>query len=259
VQQTEVNRALRRLPPPQRVITALDLALPQEALALAERLGPSAAWFKVGLQLFTAAGPDMIRQLTGRGCRIFLDLKYHDIPNTVAAAAGAAAALGPSMITVHAAAGRRALAAAAEALAAAPRPAGGLRPALLAVTVLTSLAAEDLTDLLPAPAEPARWVVKLARMACEAGCDGLICAPTDLAALRAEVGPEPLLVCPGIRPTPRRDDQRRTATPTRAAADGADFLVVGRPITGAPDPAAALAQIGRSFTANPPPEEMPGS
>ena len=173
--------------------------------------------------------------------RVFLDLKNHDIPNTVASAARVAADLGVAMCTVHASAGRGALSAAAEALAGVG---SGPRPALLAVTVLTSLSEPELAEACPSPDTLAERIDRLARLAWDCGCDGLVCSAADLPRLRAAVGPEPLVVTPGIRPAgTASDDQHRIATPRAALEAGADFLVIGRPITKAGDPAAALAAI----------------
>ena len=237
-------RALRELPAADRVITALDVPSAEEAVALAGRLGDPARFVKVGLELFSAAGPMVVQLLQGRGKRIFLDLKYNDIPNTVAAAARVAARLGVSMVTMHAGCGRAAMSAAAEALAAAEPGPDGLRPALLAVTVLTSLGPEDLAETGPGPDDVTARVRRLARLAWDSGCDGLVCSAADLPALRAELGSEPLAVTPGIRPAAGDvQDQKRVATPASAFTDGADFLVVGRPITRAEDPAGAHAAI----------------
>jgi len=248
----ELLAALRDLPPTDRLITALDVASPEEAMALAGRIGPGARFVKVGLELFSAAGPPVVQQLQGRDKRIFLDLKYHDIPNTVAGAARVAARLGVSMVTMHAGAGRAAMEAAAAALAAAPIPATGMRPALLAVTVLTSLGTDDLQELGPGPDGVAERVIRLAQLAWEAGCDGLVCSAADLPALREALGAAPLAVTPGIRPAGGEvQDQKRVATPAGAMAAGADFLVVGRPITQADDPAAAHAAIAAELEVRP--------
>ncbi|MFH1843050.1 MAG: orotidine-5'-phosphate decarboxylase [bacterium] len=245
---------LRQLPARQRVITALDVSSGNAATELGARLGSDSALVKVGLELFSAAGPAVVRQLQALGCEIFLDLKYHDIPNTIAGAARLAAGMGVAMTTVHASAGRRGMTAAAEALASTEIPTNRRRPALLGVTVLTSLTAQELDEVAPSPLDLPDRIVRLARLAWDSGCDGIVCAPTDLGRVRAELGPEPLVVTPGIRPappagespatTPGGDDQRRVATPAFARREGADFLVIGRPITRAADPAAALAEIG---------------
>lgn len=242
--RTSLLGRLRAVPRRERVITALDVPDAARAVALARALGPHGRLVKVGLELFSAAGPAVVAALRAEGKEVFLDLKWHDIPQTVAGAARAAAGLGVSFVTVHAAAGRRGLAVAAEALAIAPRPDGAPRPALLGVTVLTSLSPEELAEVAPTGEAPAEAAARLARLAWESGCDGVVCAAPDLPRLRAELGAAPLAVTPGIRPAQAgADDQRRVATPAAAVAGGADFLVVGRPITGAPDPAGALAAI----------------
>ncbi|MDO9694025.1 MAG: orotidine-5'-phosphate decarboxylase [Candidatus Latescibacteria bacterium] len=234
--------SLRGAPVAERVITALDVADRGAALRLAAALGPRGRLVKVGLELFTAAGPAVVADLRAAGRDVFLDLKLKDIPNTVAGAVRAACALDVSLLTLHADGGRRMLQAAAEAARAGA--AGGRRPALLAVTVLTSLGADELEETAPGGGTPAERVVRLARLAWEAGCDGVVCAPPDLRDLRAALGPEILAVTPGVRPAGAGgDDQRRVATPAAAFADGADYLVVGRPVTGAADPGAALHAI----------------
>ena len=248
--RTELLNRLRALPANRRIITALDLPDPQQALALALSLGVDGGFVKVGLELFSAAGPDVVHQLRRAGKDVFLDLKYNDIPNTVASAARIAASLGASLCTIHASAGRRALTATAEALAAAPlgpnapEAPNGRRPALLAVTVLTSLSEQDMTEVRPSTDSLQRSVERLAALAWDCGCDGLVCSAADLPRLREAVGPEPLVVTPGIRPAGSgADDQHRVTTAAMAVAAGADFLVIGRPITQAEDPAAALAAI----------------
>lgn len=241
---------LRAIPAGDRVITALDVPTGAAAVALAERLGPHGPLVKVGLELFTAAGPQVVRDLQGVDKQVFLDLKFHDIPNTVAAAARSAAALGAALCTVHASTGRRALAAAAEALQKAPAGPNGRRPALLGVTVLTSLGPEELQEIAPSPDGLAERVLRLARLAWDSGCDGLVCAPVDLPLLRRELGAEPLVVTPGIRPAgAATDDQTRVATAREARDAGADFLVVGRPVARADDPAAALAALAAELVA----------
>ncbi len=249
---------LRNLPASNRIITALDVPDLETALTLADRLGPAAGRVKVGLELFSAAGPEVVRLMREQGREVFLDLKYHDIPNTVAAAARQAAVLGASFCTVHAQAGRRALSAAAEALATAPLSPlapDARRPALLAVTVLTSLSEKELQETGPSADDLAARVVRLARLAWDCGCDGLVCSPADLPSLRAALGPEPLVVTPGVRPAGAAvGDQRRVATPAAAVRDGADFLVIGRPITRSDDPGAALADIAAEIDLHPAPE-----
>lgn len=243
--RNELIERLRAAPSEARIITALDVPNRALALELAGRLGPAASLVKVGLELFSATGPGVVRDLRAAGRDVFLDLKYHDIPNTVAAAARVAADLGAAMCTIHAGNGRAALSAAAEALASTePDPGSGRRPALLAVTVLTSLSGPELQETGPSPDDLAARVRRLAQLAWESGCDGLVCAASDLSRLREALGPDPLIVTPGIRPTgAAHDDQHRVMTPRQARDLGADFLVIGRPITRADDPSEALAAI----------------
>lgn len=222
-----------------RVIVALDYPAAAAALAMAQRLDPRQCRLKIGKELFVAGGPDTVRCLVERGFDVFLDLKFHDIPNTVAAAVRAAAGLGVWMLNVHASGGRRMLRAAQTALADLP----GCRPLLIAVTVLTSMDEADLgeTGVLGSVDEQ---VVRLSALALDCGLDGVVCSSREASALRARFGPRAVLVTPGIRPAGSPpDDQRRTMTPAEAIASGADYLVVGRPVTGAPDPLAALAAI----------------
>ena len=237
--------ALRLLPARKRIITALDVPGLDQAVRLAGRLGDGGVFVKVGLELFSAAGPEVVRRLRAMERDVFLDLKYHDIPNTVASAARIAATLGASLCTIHAGNGRGSLTAAAEALSTAPvDPVTGRRPALLAVTILTSLSAAEMDEVSPSADELQDRIERLARLAWDCGCDGLVCAAADLPRLRAAIGTEPLIVTPGIRPAGAgADDQHRVATAGQAVADGADFLVIGRPITQASDPAAALRAI----------------
>lgn len=224
--------------PDPRVIVALDYADAAAALALAQRLDPVSCRLKVGKELFTAAGPALVEQLAARGFGVFLDLKYHDIPNTVAAACRSAAALGAWMINVHASGGRVMMQAAREALAGLAHP-----PQLIAVTVLTSLGAEDLREIGQAEA-PQVLAERLARLAAQSGMDGVVCSAQEAPQLRRACGPAFCLVTPGIRPAGAgQDDQKRIVTPQAAIANGADYLVIGRPITRAPDPLAALERI----------------
>jgi len=221
----------------KRLIVALDVPNAAAATEMMNRLEGVCQWFKVGLELFTA-GPFVVERLVARGCSVFLDLKLHDIPNTVAGAVRSAAALGARMLTVHAAGGPAMLAAARSALEGLSEP-----PQLLAVTVLTSM---DEAQLRAAGVEraPAEQVGLLAKMGLEAGIRGFVCSPQEVAALRALTGPEGVLVVPGIRPAGAASgDQRRIATPAEALRAGASYLVVGRPITQAPDPAEAAAAI----------------
>ena len=221
-----------------RLIVALDAPDAAAALALVDQLDNTVAWFKVGLELFIAAGPSVIEPLLKRGHSVFLDLKLCDIPNTVAAAVRSAGTLGVQMLTVHASGGPAMLAAAQNAL-------GGLSSPtqLLAVTVLTSM---DQAQLYATGVErtPAQQVELLVRMGLDAGINGFVCSPQEVSAVRQLTGPNGVLVIPGIRPTGASvGDQKRTATPAQAIHEGASFLVVGRPITQAAHPAQAAEAI----------------
>ena len=221
-----------------RVIVALDFAEAGAALALADRLDPAGCRVKVGKELFTRAGPPLVNELTRRGFDVFLDLKFHDIPNTVAGALRAAADLGCWMVNVHASGGPAMLSAAAEAVANHRQ-----RPLLIGVTVLTSLDDDGLRAIGVAAAAEEQ-VLRLAALTQEAGLDGVVCSAREAAPLRERFGPGFKLVTPGIRPAGAdKADQKRVVTPAAAIADGADYLVIGRPITAAADPAAALAAI----------------
>jgi orotidine-5'-phosphate decarboxylase len=227
------------------IIVALDFAEADSALALVRRLSPQLCRLKVGKELFTAAGPSLVEQFNGLGFTVFLDLKFHDIPNTVAQACKSAAALGVWMLNVHALGGRAMMTAAREALGESQD-----RPRLIAVTVLTSMAADDLIDV-GISGSPNEAAVRLARLTAECGLDGVVCSPHEASALRQACGPQFLLVTPGIRLSESiADDQKRIATPSFALANGASYLVVGRPITRASDPLAALrgmvAEAGRA-------------
>jgi orotidine-5'-phosphate decarboxylase len=225
------------MPTGPRIIVALDFPAPEPALALVSRLSPGQCRLKVGKELFTAAGPALIETLAGKGFEVFLDLKYHDIPNTVAGACRRAADLGVWMLNVHALGGRRMMEAAREACR------GPDAPLLIAVTVLTSLDAKDLAELGIAQA-PEALVERLSRLAIDCGLDGLVCSARETQALRRLLGAAPVLVTPGIRPAGAgADDQRRVLTPREAIAQGSSYLVIGRPITAAPDPVAALNGI----------------
>lgn len=220
------------------VIVALDFDDPAAALALAGRIDPVRAAMKVGLELHTLAGPALVRELVRSGHRVFLDLKFHDIPHTVAAACRVARDLGVWMVDVHAGGGARMLEAAREAVGT-----GAQAPLLVAVTVLTSLADAELGEL-GLTATAAAQVDRLAALASAAGLDGVVCAGQEAARLRALHGEAWTLVCPGIRPAGAPvGDQQRTLTPAAARAAGADWLVLGRPVTRAPDPMAALDAI----------------
>ncbi len=222
----------------RRLIVALDVPTAAAAAALVDRLEGQCQWFKVGLELFAAAGPSVLEPILRRGHRVFLDLKFHDIPNTVAGAVRSAAALGVHMMTVHAAGGPAMLAAARSALEGVTHP-----PELLAVTVLTSMDAVQL-NAIGIPVSPAEHAEDLALLAIDAGFRGFVCSAQEVAHMRNLTGPESTLVIPGIRPAGTDSgDQKRVATPAQALRQGASYLVVGRPVTQAPDPARAAETI----------------
>lgn len=220
-----------------RVIVPLDVESSDEALTWVDRLGDQGEFYKVGLELYTRAGPEVVRELIDRGKRVFLDLKLHDIPNTVAGAVRAASDLGVDLLTVHASGGPTMLKAAARARS------GGLR--LLAVTVLTSLSPDEMSTVWGREIRSVREEVgRLAVLAQEAGMDGIVASALEASWVRSQVGDDFMIVTPGIRSAGAdRGDQSRVATPTDAIRAGADYLVVGRPITQAADPAAALAAV----------------
>jgi orotidine-5'-phosphate decarboxylase len=222
-----------------RLIVALDVADTAAIAPAVDALPRAVDFYKVGLELFTAGGLAALAPLKERGRRIFLDLKLHDIPRTVARSVAGAARHGVALLTVHAAGGRAMLTAAAEAA----RAAGPQRPLLVAVTTLTSLDQGDLADIGVTRAL-AEHTLALGRMAVACGIDGLVCSPLEIAAFRRELGPEAILVTPGIRPAGGASgDQKRVATPGAAIRAGASYLVVGRPILEAADPAAAARAI----------------
>lgn len=221
------------------VIVALDFPEAALAIAMAEQLDPAKCRLKVGKELFTSSGPAVIEQLHQRGFEVFLDLKFHDIPNTTASAVRAAADLGVWMVNVHAGGGRRMMNACTEIL----HSREGHRPLLIAVTVLTSLEQEDLLEV-GVDIEPMVQVQRLGRLAQECGLDGLVCSARESRALRGALGDDLLLVTPGIRPADSSaDDQKRIVTPAQAMTNGSSFLVIGRPITRAASPAQALDRI----------------
>jgi len=227
------------------LIVALDFDTATEALDLVDLLDPDTCRVKVGKQLFTREGPAILKALGSRGFDVFLDLKFHDIPNTVANACVAAAEQGAWMVNVHASGGSRMMLAAREALAKLSNP-----PKLIAVTVLTSMAPEDLLET-GTPASPMERVLLLAELSRQAGMDGVVCSAQEAQQLRARLGPDFDLVTPGIRlPENNVGDQRRVLSPSDALAAGANYLVVGRPITAAPDPAGALEHIRSSIEAD---------
>ncbi len=226
------------------LIVALDYADAAAALALAERLDPAQCRVKVGKELFTSAGPQVVRDLVKRGFSVFLDLKFHDIPNTVVGACRAAADLGCWMMNVHAAGGGAMLSAARAALGDALE-----RPLLIAVTVLTSID-EPTLHSVGVVGSIADQVARLAALTADAGLDGVVCSPLEIGVLRAQRGLAFKLITPGVRPASRaQDDQLRVATPGAAISAGASYLVVGRPVTQAADPLAALVAINAEIDA----------
>ncbi len=225
-----------------RVIVALDFAEAAQAQALVARLDPAQCRLKVGKELFTRGGPALVAALQEKGFEVFLDLKFHDIPNTVAKACKAAADLGVWMVNVHALGGRRMMAAAREAIDAAAH-----RPRLIAVTVLTSMGDADLAEV-GLQGSPEDNVRRLARLTASAGLDGVVCSPREVVMLRNTLGGDFQLITPGVRPAGAAlNDQTRVATPEDAMRMGASYLVIGRPITQADDPLAALMAINEAI------------
>ncbi len=222
-----------------KIIVALDFPSQNPALALADQLDPAKCRLKVGKELFTRSGPDLVKALQSRGFDIFLDLKFHDIPNTTSAAVAAAAELGVWMVNVHASGGEKMMVACRERL----ESFGNDRPLLIAVTVLTSMSDEDLAGIGIASSAEAH-VSRLATLTKNSGLDGVVCSAQEAPRLKAEQGSDFQLITPGIRPlTADKGDQQRIMTPVDALKAGSDYLVIGRPITQAPDPLAALESI----------------
>ncbi|NEQ99277.1 MAG: orotidine-5'-phosphate decarboxylase [Cyanothece sp. SIO2G6] len=229
--------------PVERIIVPLDVATEAAAIALLDQL-PQVTFWKVGLELFVACGPAILHQLRQRHKRIFLDLKFHDIPNTMAGACRSAARYGVDLLTVHGAAGKDALAAAQTAAEQEATAQGLAVPKLLAITVLTSLTSRAVAFDLKVPIELPEYVLHLALLAQKAGIPGVVCSPQEASEVRRVCGNDFTLVCPGVRPTwAASGDQRRSLTPAAALDAGADYLVIGRPITTAPDPAIAFNRI----------------
>jgi len=221
-----------------RIVVALDYSSAKEAINLAEQLDPEMCRLKVGKELFTREGPAVVEKLQNKGFDIFLDLKFHDIPNTTAAACAVAADLGVWMVNVHALGGRRMMEAARNAV-----DKSSHQPLLIGVTILTSMAAEDLLEIGLSD-QPANEVARLAGLAKDSGLDGLVCSAHEAAAMCARFGSDFVLVTPGIRPAGSdKGDQRRTMTPVEALSAGASYLVIGRPISGAEEPAEMLKKI----------------
>jgi orotidine-5'-phosphate decarboxylase len=222
-----------------KLIIPLDFPTADAALEMAHLLQPLAPWMKVGLELLMHAGPSIVTQLSAMGFPVFLDGKFHDIPNTVAGAVRGAAASGARILNVHATGGLRMMRAAREAADAISGP----RPLVIGVTVLTSLSAEELRDEAGFARPMDEQVLALAKLAKQAGLDGVVASVSETAAIKAACGQDFVVITPGIRPAAVADDQRRIATPREAIQAGSDYLVVGRPITQAPDPVAACAAV----------------
>lgn len=230
----------KKLSPADRVIVALDVPTLAEARALVDKLSPVVRTFKVGKELFTAEGPSVVKSVVSGGSQVFLDLKFHDIPNTVASACVTASRLGAFMINVHASGGKKMM---SEAAAAVKKQPEGARPYLIGVTVLTSMSSEDLAETGVSVALDEQ-VARLARLAKESGLDGVVASGREIAIIRKAVPGDFLIVTPGVRPAwAAQGDQKRVVTPREAIEQGADFIVVGRPITQHPDPRAAAEKV----------------
>jgi orotidine-5'-phosphate decarboxylase len=225
------------------IIVALDVSSTEQALVLAQKLAPAVGAIKIGKELFTTAGPDVVRQIRGTGAKVFLDLKFHDIPNTVAKAVSAATRLGVQMLTIHTSGGAEMMKAAERAAQETARELGVEAPLVLGVTVLTSLNGDALREV-GQDTNVSAQVERLAKLAVTSGLRGLVCSPLELPLLRQVLPKEVQLVTPGIRgPGDATGDQKRTLTAKEAVAAGASWMVIGRPICAAPDPLAAAKNI----------------
>jgi len=228
------------------LIVALDVNSRQEAEEKVKTLGDAVSFYKIGLELYTAEGPDVVKAVKAFGKKVFLDLKFHDIPRTVERAVASGGRLGVDLMTIHAAGGRAMVRAAADAAAAF----GAVGPRILAVTVLTSLDASDLEDIGVVGRTPAEQVKAMGKLALDNGAAGIVCSPKEVRAMRDLLGPGALLVTPGVRPAGSAvGDQKRVSTPGDAVRDGSTHLVVGRPILAAPDPVAAARAISFEMAA----------
>jgi orotidine-5'-phosphate decarboxylase len=226
----------------EKIIIALDVATRPEALSLVDQIEDGLV-YKIGMELFTAEGPPLLKAIASRGKRVFLDLKYHDIPNTVAGAVRSAVRHGVFMLTLHTSGGKEMMAKAAEAASAEAKKAGKPKPLLLGVTVLTSLKDKELQEV-GCTSSVGEQVLRLAGLAGAAGLDGIVCSPHEIEIIRREFGRKFLIVTPGIRPVwAAAQDQKRVMTPAEALGLGADYLVIGRPVTAAPSPKQALGRI----------------
>jgi orotidine-5'-phosphate decarboxylase len=226
-----------------RIIFALDVGDLHSARSWVNMLKGRVGWFKIGLELFTATGPDIVKEVKDNGIKCFLDLKFHDIPNTVAGAVRSAVRTGADMMTVHLSGGKAMLMAAQNAAGDESSRTGNRKPMIVGVSVLTSLGSNDMADI-GVERNPADQVIHLAKLASSCRLDGMVCSADDLAHIRRQVPEELMLVTPGIRPGgSQTGDQKRIATPSSALKAGADLLVIGRPISEAPDPVKAVQQI----------------
>ncbi|MFL0798305.1 MAG: orotidine-5'-phosphate decarboxylase [Cellvibrionaceae bacterium] len=228
-----------------KVLIALDFSTAEQVMAFIEPLSPEECRLKVGKELFTSCGPELVKAIIAKGFDVFLDMKYHDIPNTVAGAVRAAAEMGVWMVNVHAVGGSRMMKAAEESL----HDISGRKPLLIAVTVLTSMSPEDLAET-GVTVSPEEQVLHLAKLAKDSGMDGVVCSAQEAEMLKQHCGQDFQLVTPGIRPADAAaDDQRRIVTPPQAIKNGSDYLVIGRPITKAENPVQALQAINQSLGA----------
>ncbi|MDD5136762.1 MAG: orotidine-5'-phosphate decarboxylase [Candidatus Omnitrophica bacterium] len=226
-----------------RLIVALDVNSEERAVTLAEKLKNDVKFFKIGLELFSSTGPKIVERIKEMGCDVFLDLKFHDIPTTVAKAAAAVTKLEPFFFNVHASGGYDMMKRAADAVGQEASRLGIVKPRILAVTILTSLDEAALKEI-GLSADPAKAVLRLAHLAKRAGLDGVVASPSETKAIRKELGGDFLIVTPGVRPAwAVSNDQKRVATPEAAIKDGADYIVVGRPVTESKDPAASAREI----------------
>ncbi len=233
----------------ERIIVPLDVPTKEAAIALIESI-PQVTFWKVGLELFVSSGPSVIEALKSRNKKIFLDLKLHDIPNTMAGAARAVGRYGVNLLTVHAAAGKAALIATQLAAEAGAQAAGQEPPQIIAVTLLTSIDSDALSGELQVSASVADYAQRMAQLAAASGLAGAVCSPQEAEQLRQDCGDAFVLVCPGVRPVwAQKGDQQRAMTPKQAIASGANYLVIGRPITQADNPAAAFERICREMAA----------
>ena len=229
--------------PKERLIVALDVDMKEKALGLVEKLKAEVKIFKIGSELFTSCGPDIVAAIRGKGCGIFLDLKFHDIPNTVAKSAAAAARLGVSILNVHALGGYDMMKRCAESIAIEAKALKIAKPKIIAVTVLTSMD-ENSLNKVGINDNMEKQVLKLAELAKDASLDGVVASPSEVKLIRRELGEDFIIVTPGVRPEwAAVNDQKRVATPKEAVLNGATYIVVGRPIVEAPDPLAAAKRI----------------